>query len=68
MNLPETQKPKIKIFRWDATEIYDENDVLIGYVEQQGELVRTIWLDTYDVTVWGTESPRERKARLRNES
>lgn len=68
MSLPSVKLPTIKIFRWDAEEIYDKNNVLIGYIERQGELYREIYLDTYNVIVWGDESPRERKIRLRNES
>ena len=51
--------PTIKIFSWDATEIRDENDVLIGWIEQQGgtngdpDTYREIMLDTYNVIVWG---------------
>lgn len=64
MNLPQSQKIRIKIFRWDAEEIYNENNVLIGYIERQGgETYRKIMLDTYAVTLWGTESRRERRAR-----
>lgn len=74
MNLPQSQKIRIKIFRWDAEEIFDENNVLIGYKERQigthgdPDTYREIMLDTYDVTLWGTESQRERLNRLRNES
>lgn len=70
MNLPQSKLPKIKIFRWDATEIYDENDVLIGYIEiQKGangdpDTYREIYLNTYDVEIWGDESQRERRQRL----
>ncbi len=63
MNLPQSKRPTIKIFRWDAEEMYDENNVLIGYIEHQGELYREIMLDTYDVIVWGDESQRERLLR-----
>lgn len=51
------KKPVIRIFRWDATEIYKDG-VLIGYVEQQGELRREIMLDAFDVIVWGGEDSR----------
>lgn len=70
MNLPQSQKLRIKIFRWDAEEIRDANNVLIGYIERQRgangdpDTYREIMLDTYDVTLWGTQSRRER----RNES
>ena len=69
MNLPQSQKIRIKIFRWDAEEIFDVNNVLIGYKERQKgaygdpDTYREIMLDTYDVTLWGTESQRERRAR-----
>lgn len=67
------KKPTIKIFRWDAEEIY-ENGVLIGYSEHQKgangdpDTYREVMLDTYDVIIWGGESPIDRKRRLRNES
>lgn len=67
MNIPASKKPTVRIFRWDATEIY-KNSILVGYIEQQGELYREIMLDTYEVIVWGTESPIERMTRLRNDA
>lgn len=69
MNLPQNKRIPIKIFRWDATEILDENNVLVGYIERQKgangdpDTYREIMLDTYDVTLWGTESRRERRER-----
>ncbi len=57
---PKEDKPTIKIFRWDAEEIYDANNVLIGYIEHQGELYREIMLDAYNVVIWGDKSQRER--------
>ena len=66
MNVPQAKKPTIKIFRWDAEEIYDDNGTLIGYSEHQKgnngdpDTYREIMLDTYDVIIWGNKSQRER--------
>lgn len=56
----------IKIFRWDAEEILDENGVLVGYIEHQKgtngdpDTYRELMLDTYNVILWGDLSQRQR--------
>lgn len=51
------QKPTINMFRSMTTEIYDENDTLIGYVEEQGEYIRERYLDTYNVVLIDDVNP-----------